>query len=105
MRRLHDEINITSIFVTHDQEEAMEVADRVVVMSEGRIEQTGTPGEVYHKPANSFVYDFLGNYNVFEGWRDAEGNTHLLEYEPTEDEAPLPTAPQTTSWIKRYPQI
>src|ERR1700749_3218791 len=66
MRRLHDEIHITSIFVTHDQEEAMEVADRVVVMSQGRIEQIGTPAEVYHQPANGFVYDFLGNYNEFE---------------------------------------
>ena len=79
MRRLHDEIHITSIFVTHDQEEAMEVADRVVVMSHGKIEQIGTPEEVYHNPANSFVYDFLGNYNEFDGWKDIDGNIHLDE--------------------------
>jgi sulfate transport system ATP-binding protein len=77
MRRLHDEIHITSVFVTHDQEEAMEVADRVVVMSNGKIEQVGTPEEVYHNPTNSFVYDFLGNYNEFDGWKDVDGNVHL----------------------------
>lgn len=65
LRRLHDEIRITSILVTHDQEEALEVADRVVVINEGRIEQVGTPEEVYHRPANHFVYDFLGNVNLF----------------------------------------
>jgi sulfate transport system ATP-binding protein len=79
LRRLHDELHITTIFVTHDQEEAMEVADRVVVMNAGKIEQTGTPEEVYHTPANGFVYDFLGNYNEFLGWKDASGATHLAE--------------------------
>jgi len=65
LRRLHDELHITSIFVTHDQEEALEVADRIVIMHKGRIEQAGTPEEVYEKPANSFVYSFLGNVNLF----------------------------------------
>jgi sulfate transport system ATP-binding protein len=65
LRSLHDRLHMTTIFVTHDQEEALEVADRVVVMNEGRIEQMGTPDEVYHKPANSFVYNFLGNVNLF----------------------------------------
>jgi len=106
MRRLHDEIHITSIFVTHDQEEAMEVSDRVVVMSNGKIEQVGAPGEVYHSPANSFVYDFLGNYNIFEGWKDTEGNTHLLEYEVKEEEAiATQNTPRTPGWISRYPEI
>lgn len=77
MRRLHDDIQITSIFVTHDQEEAMEVADRVVVMSNGKIEQVGTPEEVYQHPANAFVYDFLGNYNEFQGWKDEKGVVHF----------------------------
>ncbi len=67
MRLLHDEMHITSIFVTHDQAEAMEVADRVVVMSNGHIEQIGTPAAVWQQPANAFVYNFLGNYNVFDG--------------------------------------
>lgn len=64
LRRLHDQIHLTSIFVTHDQEEALEVADRIVVMNEGRIEQVGTPEEVYDHPQNSFVYKFLGNVNL-----------------------------------------
>jgi sulfate transport system ATP-binding protein len=67
LRRLHDEIHVTSVFVTHDQEEAFEVADRVVVMSRGRIEQEGSPQEVFEHPSNAFVMDFLGNVNVFHG--------------------------------------
>jgi len=65
LRRLHDEIHITSVFVTHDQEEALELADRIVVMREGRIEQVGTPEDVYEHPANAFVLNFLGNVNLF----------------------------------------
>jgi len=65
LRRLHDEMHISSVFVTHDQEEALEVSDRVVVMNKGRIEQVGTPDEVYSNPASPFVYQFLGNVNVF----------------------------------------
>lgn len=67
LRRLHHEIHITSVFVTHDQEEAFEVADTVVVMNRGRIEQEGTPTEVFEHPASEFVMDFLGNVNVFHG--------------------------------------
>jgi sulfate transport system ATP-binding protein len=67
LRRLHDEIHLTSVFVTHDQEEALELADRVLVMNEGRIEQIGTPDEVFHKPATEFVVKFLGQVNVFRG--------------------------------------
>jgi sulfate transport system ATP-binding protein len=65
LRRLHDEMHIASVFVTHDQEEALEVADRVVVMNKGHVEQVGTPDEVYTTPATPFVYRFLGNVNVF----------------------------------------
>jgi len=67
LRRLHDEIHITSVFVTHDQEEALEVADRIVVMNKGKIEQAGTPDQVYEHPANPFVLNFLGNVNLFHG--------------------------------------
>ena len=67
LRRLHDDLHITSLFVTHDQEEALEVADRVVVMNQGRIEQDGTPEEVYEHPANPFVFNFLGSVNLFHG--------------------------------------
>ena len=72
LRRLHDEIHITSVFVTHDQEEALEVADRVVVMNAGRIEQVGASDEVYHHPATPFVYNFLGNVNLFRGRIEGE---------------------------------
>ena len=80
LRRLHDEMHITSVFVTHDQEEALEVADRVVVMNQGRIEQIGSPDEVYTNPASPFVYQFLGNVNVFHSrmhgaWADV-GREH-----------------------------
>jgi sulfate/thiosulfate transport system ATP-binding protein len=67
LRRLHDEMHVTSVFVTHDQEEAMEVADRIVVMNEGRIEQEGSPDEVYDQPATPFVLQFLGDVNLFHG--------------------------------------
>jgi|AntRauTorcE11897_2_1112592.scaffolds.fasta_scaffold00675_12 sulfate transport system ATP-binding protein len=67
LRDLHDELGFTSVFVTHDQEEALEVSDRVVVMSQGQIEQEATPEDLYHQPANRFVYDFLGQVNVFQG--------------------------------------
>lgn len=70
LRRLHDELHITSVFVTHDQEEALEVADRVVVLNKGRIEQMGTPDEVYANPASPFVYQFLGSVNLFHSRGD-----------------------------------
>ena len=66
LRRLHDELHITSIFVTHDQEEALEVADRVVVINKGKIEQVGSPQDVYDHPVSPFVYQFLGNVNQFK---------------------------------------
>ncbi len=76
LRQLHDEIHITSVFVTHDQEEALEVADRVVVMNNGRIEQVGAPEDVYNHPATPFVYNFLGNVNLFHGRID-DGKAYI----------------------------
>jgi sulfate/thiosulfate transport system ATP-binding protein len=67
LRKLHEEIHVTTLFVTHDQEEALEVADRVAILREGHIEQIGTPAEIYDHPATPFVYDFLGNVNAFTG--------------------------------------
>ncbi|HVX67891.1 MAG TPA: TOBE-like domain-containing protein [Bryobacteraceae bacterium] len=67
LRRLHDETHATTLLVTHDQDEALEVADRVVVMNQSRIEQVGTPEEVFGHPASEFVLDFLGNVNLFHG--------------------------------------
>ena len=76
LRRLHDELHVTSIFVTHDQEEALEVADRVVLMNSGNVEQIGSPQEVWDHPANPFVYGFLGDVNLFHG-RAHEGEVLL----------------------------
>ena len=76
LRRLHDELHVTSIFVTHDQEEALEVADRVVLMNSGRVEQVGSPQHVWDHPASPFVYGFLGDVNLFHG-RAHEGEVHL----------------------------
>ncbi len=76
LRRLHDELHVTSVFVTHDQEEALEVADRVVLMNQGHVEQVGAPQEVWDRPASPFVYGFLGDVNLFHG-RAHEGQMHL----------------------------
>jgi sulfate transport system ATP-binding protein len=76
LRQLHGQIPITTLFVTHDQDEALEVAHRVVVVNNGCIEQIGTPDEVYERPANPFVYHFLGSVNLFHG-RFREGRMHL----------------------------
>ncbi len=91
LRRLHDELHITSVFVTHDQEEALEVADRIVVMNRGRIEQIGSPEDVYDAPATPFVYQFLGHINLFHsrvhaGWARVGGlRVQVPEYGDTEN--------------------
>ncbi len=96
LRRLHDELHVTSVFVTHDQEEAFEVADRVVIMNHGRIEQTGTPEEIFEHPANPFVMDFLGNVNVFHGsvqnGRARLGNLEVAYPDYPHDESRAATA-------------
>jgi sulfate transport system ATP-binding protein len=91
LRRLHDEVHVTTIFVTHDQEEAMEVADAVVVMNEGRVEQVGTPRELYEQPRNEFVMSFVGPVNRLGdsfvrphdvellAWPDASGTEAMVE--------------------------
>ena len=78
LRRLHDDLHVTSIFVTHDQEEALEVADRVVLMNSGKIEQIGSPQQVWDHPASPFVYGFLGDVNLFHG-RAHEGEMLIGE--------------------------
>ena len=110
LRRLHDEIHITSVFVTHDQEEALEVADRIVVMNEGRIEQVGTPDEVFHQPASAFVMDFLGNVNLFRGRVEAGkavfGPLVVERARRTPDpgrQCELGSAPARSGDLERYP--
>jgi sulfate transport system ATP-binding protein len=84
LRTLHAKIAITSVLVTHDQEEALEVADRIVIMNQGRVEQTGTPDEVFHNPASEFVVTFLGNVNLFHGRSEANGQAPRLFVRPHE---------------------
>jgi sulfate transport system ATP-binding protein len=80
LRRLHSEITVTTVLVTHDQDEALEVSDRIVVMNHGKIEQVGTPEEVFHQPANEFVMDFLGQVNLFHA--RVEGQSRKLMVRP-----------------------
>src|SRR5689334_19069078 len=80
LRRLHDEVHVTSVFVTHDQEEALEVADRVVVMNHGRIEQIGPPEDVYDRPATPFVFEFLGHVNRLPAADGSIALTRPLEF-------------------------
>jgi sulfate transport system ATP-binding protein len=101
LRRLHDEIRLTSLFVTHDQEEALEVADRVVLLDRGRVVQDGTPQELFEKPAGPFVLDFLGSVNIFHG-RVENGRAHLGPLSVPYPEHPLaeslPASGYARSW-------
>lgn len=101
LRRLHDEFHVTSVFVTHDQEEAMEVSDEIVIMNEGRIEQIGSPATVYDNPASAFVMSFIGPVNVlsqntklFREGHNANGNLfirpHDVEVLTSENSASIP---------------
>jgi sulfate transport system ATP-binding protein len=106
LRRLHDELHVTSVFVTHDQEEALEVADRVVVLNAGRIEQIGTPEAVYAQPANAFVYGFLGSANRFDGHAagglfEADGLRHPLP-QPAADAPAVAFARPHELALERY---
>jgi sulfate transport system ATP-binding protein len=95
LRRLHEEIHLTSVFVTHDQEEALELAGRVVIMDHGQIEQQGSPGEVFERPATPFVMNFLGHVNIFHG-RVESGKALLgplaIDYPAHTDPTPQPAA-------------
>jgi sulfate transport system ATP-binding protein len=101
LRRLHDEIHTTSVFVTHDQEEAFEVADTVVVMQKGQVIQSGTPQEVFEHPRNSFVMDFLGNVNVFHG-RAQGGRAVLGDMEVAFPEYPHEDSRPATAYIRPH---
>ena len=95
LRRLHEEIHLTSLFVTHDQEEALELAGRVVIMNRGQIEQQGSPQEVFERPATPFVMNFLGHVNIFHG-RVESGKALLgplaIDYPAHADSTPQPAA-------------
>ncbi len=99
LRRLHDELQVTSVFVTHDQEEALEVADLVVVMNEGTIAQIGTPEEIYDHPANAFVYNFIGHVNLFHG-RVEEGVVHLTDAVPESTGTVAPNSKKMDIYVR-----
>jgi sulfate/thiosulfate transport system ATP-binding protein len=101
LRRLHDELHVTSVFVTHDQEEAFEVADRVVIMNHGRIEQIGTPEEIFEHPANPFVIDFLGNVNVIHGSVQS-GRARLGTFELAYPDYPSDEARAATAFLRSH---
>lgn len=82
LRRLHDEVHVTTVFVTHDQEEAMEVSDEIVVMNKGRVEQVGSPAQIYDQPATPFVMSFIGPVNVLPG------SSHIFRGNEFETAAP-----------------
>jgi sulfate transport system ATP-binding protein len=84
LRRFHDDLHITTLFVTHDQEEALEVADKIVVMNKGKIEQVGTPEDVYHNPASVFVLNFLGNVNIFHARAEGDPKSRRIYVRPHE---------------------
>ncbi|GAB4062683.1 sulfate ABC transporter ATP-binding protein [Uliginosibacterium sediminicola] len=101
LRRLHDELHITSIFVTHDQEEALEVADRVVLMNRGRIEQLGTPEEVWSAPKTPFVYSFLGAVNLFHGRADS-GQVKVGDHALRHEEDALPHGAEVVAFARPH---
>lgn len=96
LRRLHDEVHVTTVFVTHDQEEALEIADQIVVINNGTVEQTGTPDELYDQPANAFVMGFLGPVTTLH---DRLVRPHDLEVSAT------PLADGTSGRVERYARI
>jgi len=101
LRRLHEEMPVTTVFVTHDQEEAFEVADRVVVMRQGNIEQIGTPQEVFDHPATPFVMDFLGNVNVFHG-RVQAGTAHIGPFQIAYDDYLHDEPREATAYVRPH---
>jgi len=92
---------VTSVFVTHDQEEAFEVADHVVVMNRGKIEQVGTPQQVFEHPANAFVMDFLGNVNVFRG-QVQRGKAVITGMEVAYPDYPHPEAREAEVYVRPH---
>ena len=103
LRRFHDEVHLTTVFVTHDQEEALEIADEVVIMNQARVEQVGTPQEVYDRPATPFVYRFLGNVNVLRAQTLADAGVDRRRTGGIEDEGLLYVRPHDIEVLPHAP--
>jgi sulfate transport system ATP-binding protein len=101
LRRLHDELHFTSIFVTHDQQEAIEVADTIVVLNRGRIEQSGVPGEVYDLPTSAFVHRFLGQVNELPV-RSQDGRSYVGPLDISADPASQAPAPNSIALVRPH---
>lgn len=101
LRQLHDELHITSVLVTHDQEEALETADRVVVMNQAKIEQIGTPEEIFHHPATRFVMEFLGQVNAIDG-HALNGKAFLKGFEVDCPEHPFEDATDVAAYVRPH---
>jgi sulfate transport system ATP-binding protein len=101
LRKMHDELHVTSVFVTHDQEEAFEVADQVVVMDHGAVQQSGSAQDVFEQPANRFVIDFLGHVNVFHG-RVENGVAHLHGMEVAYPDYPHSESRPATVYVRPH---
>ncbi|HVS52654.1 MAG TPA: sulfate ABC transporter ATP-binding protein [Opitutaceae bacterium] len=105
LRQFHDEINLTTVFVTHDQEEALEIADEVVIMNQARVEQVGTPQEVYDKPASPFVYQFLGNVNILRAQALAEAGLSVARSADAETDGQLYVRPHDVAVVPHGPGV
>ncbi len=101
LRNLHDELKMTSVFVTHDQEEAFEVSDRVVIMNKGKVEQIGTPDDIFHNPVNEFVMNFLGNVNIFHS-RVEQGKIYLGSSEISVSATNPSAIPSTKAYVRPH---
>lgn len=103
LRHFHDEVHLTTVFVTHDQEEALEIADEVVIMNQARVEQVGTPQEVYDRPASPFVYRFLGNVNVLRAQALAEAGVNHLRLGTAEEQGLVYVRPHDIEVLPHTP--
>ncbi len=103
LRKFHDEIHLTTLFVTHDQEEALEIADEVVIMNQARVEQVGTPQEVYDRPASPFVYQFLGNVNVLRAQTLASEGAHASAITTMEKNGQVYVRPHDIEVVRDQP--
>ncbi len=101
LRRMHGELQVSSVLVTHDQEEALEVADLIVIMNRGRIEQVGTPQEVFERPASAFVLDFIGKVNAFRG-RVQSGRVYVGDFALPYPEYPHAESQPATVYVRPH---